>query len=723
MTDRQRRRFLKLATNTAATAAALSAFPRSIRRAFALPASNVTRTISDVQHIVVLMQENRSFDHYFGTLRGVRGFGDRHPVPLATGKPVWVQSDGQRDLPPYHLDSKATSALRVPDMPHTFSDAQAAWNQGKFGFWPKFKTQYSMGHYRREDIPFQFALAEAFTICDAYHCSVTTGTDPNRIVFWSGSNFDPELRARGINCTDAESEPNNRRCWIEGSLPEPGYTYQGSAFTWATVPDVLESAGVSWRIYQDPNDNWTGAMHGGLAFASFRNAKPGSPLYERGMRKWSLDSLAADAKSGALPQVSWVLPPKRWSEHPDPSSPPQGAEFTVRVLNALTTNAEVWSRTVFFLAFDENDGLFDHVPPPAPPSYNLDGTSAGKSTLDLRGEYFSDPGRKYLHPDDQISGTVRPWGLGPRVPMYVISPWSRGGWVNSQVFDHTSVGQFIERRFGVTIPAISTWHRAVCGDLTSAFDFVNPNEEGFPDLPATDDSAAVIEATTNLPDPVAPETPEPLFQEPGMRRSRTLPYELHVHTRTAQKSQGVVLEFHNTGRAGVVFHVYDRLHLDRIPRRYTVEAGKKLVDTWHLRMDAGYYDLWVYGPNGFVRECRGTMGRGTQPIPEVELVYDPTNLAIRIVATNHGPSEVALVVRANAYRTDGPWTLPIRKGSRAIRHWSLVASRQWYDLTVAGEQFERRFAGRMETGRHSYSDPAVRACSAKHQRDDSNGNL
>src|SRR5262249_52899186 len=162
-------------------------------------------------------------------------------------KPVWYQSDGQQEILPFHLNTTTTSALRVASTPHTFADAQAAWAQGKFGFWPRFKTPISMGYYRREDIPFQFALADAFTICDAHHCSVTTGTDPNRIVFFSGSNFDPERRARGANCTAADAEVNNLRCWIKGSLPDPGYTYQGSGFIWPTAPEILENAGISWR--------------------------------------------------------------------------------------------------------------------------------------------------------------------------------------------------------------------------------------------------------------------------------------------------------------------------------------------------------------------------------------------------------------------------------------------------------------------------------------------
>ena len=707
MTNRHRRRFLKVAVRTAGAAAALSVFPPAIRRALSLPASNITGTIADVQHVVILMQENRSFDHYFGTLRGVRGFSDRHPVPLESGKPVWYQSDGETEVPPFHLDTKNTSALRVPSTPHTFNNAQAAWNQGKFGFWPRFKTPLSMGYYHREDIPFQFALADAFTICDAHHCSVTTGTDPNRIVFFSGSNFDPEQRRRGENCTDADAEVDNQRCLIEGTLPAPGYTYKGSAFAWPTIPDVLEGAGISWRIYQDPNDNWTGLMHGGLAFASFRTAKPGSALYEKGMTRESLKQLMQDVRNNSLPQVSWILPPMLWSEHPAPSSPLQGSEFTSRVLEALTSNPEVWGRTVLFLTFDENDGLFDHVPAPAPPSYNLDGTLAGKSTLDLHGEYFSDPERRYLYQVDNVSGTVRPWGLGPRVPLYVISPWSRGGWVNSQVFDHTSVGQFLEKRFGITVPAISPWHRAVCGDLTSAFDFSSPNEASFPSLPYVDHSAVRIAAINQLPKPTLPAAPERPFQEPGVRPSRALPYELHVDARAQLHANKLTLAFRNTGLVGAVFHVYDKLHLDRIPRRHTVEARKVLADEWQLGADEGRYDLWVYGVNGFVREFRGVLGGSAGAHPEVSLEYEVKNCSVRLLVSNVGHRPATLEVRANAYRSDTPWELSVEPGRRVVREWSLIASHQWYDLTVTGDHFERRFAGRMETGTHGFSDPAV----------------
>ena len=672
----------------------------AIARALAIPADLKSGTIEDVGHIVILMMENRGFDHYFGTLRGVRGFGDRHPVPLENGKPVWLQSDGAREIPPYHLDTATTSALRVPGTPHSFDNAQAAWNQGKFGFWPKYKTQYSMGHYRRKDLPWQFALAEAFTICDAYYCSITTGTDPNRIMFWSGSNFDPRLRAQGINCTDAASEPDNLRCWIQGALPEPGYSYAGSAFTWPTIPEVLEAAGIDWRIYQDPNDNWTGAMHGGLAFESFRKARPGAPLYEKGMRLWSLEQLAEDARQGALPEVCWVLPPMVWSEHPGPSSPAQGAEFAARVLNALTENPATWSRTVMFQVFDENDGMFDHMPPPAPPSFQADGSLAGGSTLKLEGEYFSDPGRKHLHPEDTISGTVRPWGLGPRVPMYVMSPWSRGGWVNSQVFDHTSVGQFLEKRFGITIPAISPWHRAVCGDMTSAFDFVSPNDPTVPTLPDSRGSETLVAMAARLPKPVPPHVPQSLFQERGARPSRALPYLLEADA--AAMREDIALTFRNRGGAGAVFHVYDKRHPGRIPRRYTVEAGKELTDRWAFARDGGY-DLWVLGPNGFLREFKGTdAGAGI----EIFLREVPQTGTIKLTFRNTQVARRTATLLSSVYAPGCRRNLLLKPGLTVL-DWDVSKCGNWYDLLVDASGVGRRFAGRVESGRNSVSDPAM----------------
>lgn len=712
MAKLSRRDFIKV---SATASLAASVWEPLLQKALAVEAHNATRSIQDVGHIVILMQENRSFDHYFGAMKGVRGFGDRFPIPLESGRRVFHQSDGERIIPPYRADGKVSNAAFVNVTPHNFPDTQAAWNQGKYGFWPKYKTPYSMAYYTREEIPFQYAMAEKFTLCDAYHCSIATGTDPNRIVFWSGSVDNPDNRKLGVNSTDEDSEPVNLRCWIKGQMPEPGYTYQGTAFKWPTIPDVLQEEGISWRIYQDPNDNWTGAMHGCLAFESFRQAKPGSPIYENGMRHWSLEDLAKDVQNGTLPQVSWILPSQSNSEHPGaPSSPYRASNFTHEVLSAITSNPEVWSKTVFFLTFDENDGLFDHLPAPAVPSYNLDGTLAGKSTIDLAGMYFdndkddlndAESPRKYIDKRDTISGKLRPWGMGPRVPMYILSPWSKGGWVHSEVADHTSVGQFIERRFGITIPAISDWHRAISSDLTSAFDFISPNDFKFPAMPETSRFAERDAASQELPKVTAPADPSPLYQEKGSRPSRALPYRLDCRMNSLKDSKHVQLLFDNRGDKGAVYHVYNMKRLDLIPRRYTVEAGKSLTDEWEVSQSEGGYALEVYGPNGFFRHYTGHVGEAE---PEVRLQYDHAKGGISFLLNNRSRVPVSVEIQANAYAYPQVKPLSLKPDSHIVIPLDLEKSRQWYDFTVRfGNGFSQRFAGRVETGEQGISDPAM----------------
>lgn len=713
MSRLHRRDFIKLSATAGLTA---SLWEPLLQKALAVAAHNATRTINDVQHVVILMQENRSFDHYFGTMKGVRGFGDRFPIPLESGQRAFHQSDGNKIVPPYRSDRNTSNAAFINGTPHNFPDTQAAWNQGKYGCWPLFKTPYSMAYYTREEIPFQYAMAEYFTICDAYHCSIATGTDPNRIVFWSGAGWDPQKQAAGINCTDADAEPVNLRCWIKGEMPEPGYTYQGSAFKWPTIPDVLQQAGISWRIYQDPNDNWTGAMHGCLAFESFRNAKPGDPIYENGMRHWSVEDLANDVKNNTLPQVSWILPSQSNSEHPGaPSSPYRASNFTHEVLEAITSNPEVWSKTVFFLTFDENDGLFDHLPAPAVPSYNLDGTLAGKSTIDVAGMYFHDDKddlndmdspRVYIDKRDTISGNLRPWGMGPRVPMYILSPWSKGGWVDSSVADHTSVGQFIEKRFGVTIPGISPWHRAVSSDLTSAFDFATPNDPKLPVMPDTSGFEAIDAASKALPEAAAPEQPTRLYQEPGTRLSRALPYRLHCTLKYLKSQNQVQLIFVNKGSKGAVYHVYDMNRLDRIPRRYTVASDKSLTDEWAVDETEGAYHLEVYGPNGYFHKFAGNIYHAE---PEIELAYDHRNGGISVLLQNNSPDvSLRITMEANAYGYKNPDPVSLAPGKSAKKHFSLERSHRWYDFTIKTPTgFLHRLAGRVETGKDGVSDPAM----------------
>ena len=701
-----RRDFIKIA-GSAAAAAGFATMPTSIRRALAIPAQVDSGSIHDVQHVVILMQENRSFDHYFGTLRGVRGFKDRFPIPTATGKPVWSQWNGEREVQPFHLDSDTMNAALVASLPHTFSDAQAAWGQGQLSFWPQFKTDASMGYYTRKEAPFQYALADAFTICDAYHCSLQSSTGPNRIVFWSGTNADPLLRDRGINGDERSAEVVNLRTVVSGQMPEPGYQFTGEPFHWPTIPELLESSGISWKIYQDPNQNWSGLMHGALASRRFRDARPGSPLYEKGMRHHSLRDLQADVLGDRLPSVSWILPPPLKSEHPGaPSSAAQGGNYVEQILQALTANPAVWSRTVFLVTFDENDGFFDHVPPPSVPSIYRDGSLAGKSTLDVNGMYFVADPSKHLHPSDRASSDLRPWGMGPRVPMYVISPWSRGGWVNSQVFDHTSVGMFLERRFGITIDAISAWHRAVSGDLSSAFDFANPNLSPQISLPDTRDYALIEQRAAAMPPAKAPVVPQARFQEPGTRYSRALPYALDV--RAMSKRGRLMLTFCNLGAQGAVFHVYDRHRLEQLPRRYTVEAGRQLDDDyWDSSATDGHFHLEVFGPNGFYRMFKGLVGDDVGADLALELAHDLREGRAGVKVTNLGNRAETIVFQPNAYLQRDPWSLTLNAHGTTYQTWPAQAQGFWYDITVKTEAMEQRMAGRIETGAPSFSDPAA----------------
>lgn len=716
-----RRDFLRKLGKTGGATAVLATFPPSIQKALALPANQRTRSLQDVEHIVVLTQKNRSFDHYFGTLEGVRGFGDPFPVPVmdrqnlinrksvfvqrtagsapVPGRPAWPQG---RAIAPFRLNTvQDFPVMRVAGTPHTWLDAQLAWDHGRMNDWCTVKQNHALGYYAEADIPFQFALARAFTICDNYHCAAQAGTNTNRLFLFSGNN-DP-LAAAGGPATDNSRDDFN---------PDMATDY-----LWTTYPERLEAAGVSWQVYQNMADNFTDNSLAG--FRPFRNAwyRRGaySPsLQNRGISTRDLDLLKADVLANRLPQVSWIVATAEGSEHPGPSSPASGADYIARVLDALTANPDSWSKTVLIINFDENDGFFDHMPPPAVPAYTRYDANpalaelAGASTVDTTGEYhhvLNGADARTLH---------RPYGLGPRVPMYVISPWTRGGWVNSQVFDHTSVVRFIEARFGVREPLISPWRRAVSGNLLSCFDFVNPNDNAFTQL--LPETAALRARALGLPTTRVPATPDTLaapVQAAGVRPARALPYDLQVQALVpAGVGSGVSfveLSFDNLGETGAVFHVYDRLALDQVPRRYTVEPGKQLKGRWN---SFSAYDLWVLGPNGFHRHIVGDVrGAGNAGWPEMTIRADRKAGELVIDLANNGSQPCTFQLSANKYYANSPMEVRVVARARSTVRLPLAASSNWYDysLRVAGVPgWLRRFAGHLENGLPSISDPAMR---------------
>lgn len=693
MTDIGRRRLLQ-----AGVAAGLAPLLPSIARAAAIAPAAQTRSLQDLQHIVVFMQENRSFDHYFGTLPGVRGFGDRFVAPAAplaggdSARSLWLQPDAssQRAIAPFPLDTAAHFGyMRVEGTPHTWPDAQRAWDQGRMGHWPMAKQNHAMGYFQRADLPFQFALAEAFTICDAYHCAMQAGTNPNRVFLWTGHN---DAFARAGGPVIANSHDN---------FPEHGG--HPDSYRWASYVERLQQAGVSWQIYQDMADNFTDNPLAG--FETFRQAYRAAPghdaaLRQRGVSTRGLAQLRQDAIEGRLPQVSFIIADAAGSEHPGPSSPAQGAAYTARVLDALTADPEVWSRTALLLMFDENDGFFDHVPPPAPPSAQPGGGWAGASSVSTEGEYHQHPApgdEKY----DEAGLRGRPYGLGPRVPLYVISPWSRGGWVDSQVYDHTSVLRLIERRFGVAAPDISPWRRAVCGDLVNAFDFAQrdtrPFVRGLPDVSATAARAAALPGRTV---PALPEGLQAARQEAGTRPSRALPYRPQAQV-DALAADGVTLQLACEGAASVL-HVYDRLQLTALPRRYTVLPGAPLQGSWALDAQ-GRYDLWLLGPNGFHRHFRGVAGA-----PVLQAQVDPVEGQLRLQLRNASSAAQSIRVRGGAYAGHMPeQTLMLAAGAQTTLAWDAAPTSGWYDLHVVAGDSELRLAGRAEDGRPGTSDPAM----------------
>ncbi|PZQ43099.1 MAG: phospholipase C, phosphocholine-specific, partial [Phenylobacterium zucineum] len=403
-------------------------------------------------------------------------------------------------------------------------------------------------------------------------------------------------------------------------------------------------------------------------------------LKDLALTTWHLDKLREDVVAGRLPQVSWIIAPAADSEHPAPSSPAQGADYTARVIDALTADPEVWARTVLIVNFDENDGFFDHMPPPSPPSKDADGKLIGGSTIDLTGMHHTvrNPTEAKSERDDLMN---RPYGLGPRVPLYAISPWSRGGWVDSQVFDHTSVIRFLETRFGVMEPNIAPWRRAVCGDLTSCFDFKTPNDKPFLPLPPTAETAARAAKLKEIKPPT-PTTIVAPIQAKGTRPSRALPYALAVDGRV--KDGSMTLSLTNSGAQAAVLHVYDRLRLDAVPRRYTIGPKASLEDAW----PAGPHDLWVLGPNGFHRRFTGTA-------TGVEVTGRAKGGAMLLTLTNTGREPRIVLVEGGAE----PWRVSLAAGATQAK--TFATQQGWYDLTVrdaADPTWQRRLAGRLETG-------------------------
>ena len=689
MSELSRRGFLG-ATAAAAGAAVIGA---------ALPATDAQASptsgrgdIRDIKHVVILMQENRSFDQYFGSLKGVRGFGDRATITLPGGLPVFKQPTTPPGVPvtatqyPWHLSDAPASAYPAGHRPpssevgaqgyggtsHSWDDQHGAWDGGLMNGWVFAKGGLTtLGFLNRSDIPFHYTLADTYTVGDAYHCSVLSATGPNRTYLFSGT-VDAQRKFSDFVAYDGGDE-------------------LGKNLLWESYAETLQKAGMSWRVYQCADDYGDNGLEYFKNFAQLDPTQDGTPapgnvLYDNGVANVPepltglsanadnlIAAIKADVVAGTLPKVSWVVPNQAFSEHPD-GAPNDGAYYVNGVLEALNTDPDIFNSTLVILDYDENDGQFDHVPPPVPAPGTKD-------------EFYQETVGGLT-----IDGVTQPMpiGLGFRVPLILISPWTRGGWVTSEVSDHTSVIRFLEKWTDAhgtpaICPNISAWRRRTCGDLTGAFDFSAP-VFGLPKLPRT----------TVIGDPPGGSYQPPVTtsamprQEPGTKRARPLPYQPNAnldgftvgHNGAIQAN----LSFSNNGphvRKASHFAVYNNAALDQSLAGYPSKSpGQYTVDPSHsnhnhtvpgsveigLGHGEGSYDLTIIGPNRFLRHFTGDV-HTTNGNAHVKASYHRDDAGSRpklvLELTNAGSKTVTFTVAAQNYSDDRPKTHHVPAHSHA----------------------------------------------------------
>lgn len=739
-------------------------------------------TFYDAEHVVILMQENRSFDHAFGALKGVRGFLDKRAFIKGDGHSVFFQKGNSgKYASPARLDLRNTKSTWMSSLPHSWSDQQKALNKGKYDQWLQAKASgnkdykdipLTLGYYNREDLPFYYQLADAFTIFDQYFCSSLTGTTPNRLFLWSGT-----LR-----------EQQNGK--VKANVYNENIDYdKARQARWKSFPEILEEQNVSWRIYQNEISlpkGMSGEQEAWLSnftdnpiewFSSFNvkfakgyhqhipkmidhlkkeiEKKPEQKerldkiireleddqiqydpknysklsqkeknLHEKAFTTnsndpdyWDLEigqdergerlvvpkgdvlfQFRKDVEEKKLPLVSWLVAPEHFSDHP--GSPWYGAWYISEVLNILTKDPEVWKKTIFIINYDENDGYFDHVLPFAPPlnpNQPVDMNSKeGAEYVDRSQEYMK---TLPLKDHERIEGTV---GLGYRVPMIIASPWTKGGFVNSEVSDHTSVLQFLEKFIkkkagrDVTVDNISDWRRAVCGDLTSAFNTANVKA---PQMDYIDqkDYARTINAAKSKPVPnlkwyAENELNERLLniQERGVKPSSPLPYHFHVNLENKK------IHMENLKENGVPLIIYDRAMFGKGTFHYSYALYSKQAIKHEMSNEN--YDYEVFGPNGFFRKFKGSM------IPETEVLFvnRVSEHRAEIIFRQRKKGNINLVLE-NLYEKSRKNIL-VQQTEEKITV-DLAKNKGWYDFKITSADCLWHFAGRVENGKVSVTDP------------------
>lgn len=807
--------------------------PPVIQKALAIdPAPG--STFYDAEHIVFLMQENRSFDHQLGMLQGVRGFNDPRAIDLANKNKVWFQTNKAGETyGPFRLNVKDTKVAWMGSIPHGWTDQTDAMNNGKYDRWLDVKAprnkQYAhipltMGYCDRSDFPFYYSLADAFTVCDHNFCSSITGTHPNRYYWMTGT-------------VREKNEPAGlAHLWNISN-------YEYPELEWKTYPERLEEQGINWKVYQNEltmgyglkgeESAWLSNFgtnvleyfkaynvrfhEGGIANLESKRqtivqtiadlekeaaadsrvttrlaaAKRLLKNIETAQTKFNKDTYASlsdkdkklndkafstnikdphfheltslqysdngtertlnvpkgdvfhqfreDVKNGTLPTVSWLMPPAHFSDHP--GEPWFGPWYVSEAMEILLQNPEVWKKTIFIVTYDENDGYFDHVPPFTVPNPYKEGT--GKVSAGI------DPKMDFALADQQTNPSANPAsiregsiGLGYRVPMIVASPWSRGGYVNSEVFDHTSSLQFLEnfleKKFNKKVQEenITKWRRTICGDLTSVFRPYNGEKI---EKPVFLEQKQFIESIHQAQFKEAPENFKKLgtselaelnkdpkksalfpVQEKGVRPACALPYEPFVNAQLSKSGEALQLSFKagnqvfGTKSSGIPYRVYAmKPYRNELLRSwdYSISAGDALTDDFKLAdFENNAYHLRVYGPNGFYREFTGNAANPKLKVTcEYEVKSSKPTGNVLVTIENLDSKQHAVSIADNSYKT-GVKNKIFAVGGKASLVLDLGKSFHWYDFSVkvqGYDGYEERFAGHVETGAVTKTDPLM----------------
>ncbi|PWS31110.1 phosphocholine-specific phospholipase C [Pedobacter paludis] len=836
-----RREFLRKSLLLSGATGLATVMPSSIQRALAIdPIAG--STYLDAEHIVILMQENRSFDHAFGSLQGVRGFNDPRAITLPDQKPVWFQTDATGNTyAPFRLNIKDTKVTWMGSLPHSRASQVDAYNEGKYDKWLLAKKSgnksyaqmpLTLGHYTREDLPFNYALADAFTICDQNFCSAMTSTTPNRSFFWTGK----------ITHEDAGIQ--------KAHIRNDDFAY--AKLPWKTFPELLEENRINWKFYQNETSCGGGFKGEERAWLSnfgcnlleffkaynvkfkpkyieslqkqvdtlpgeinkLQEASPSSDAASKKIQadlknkmkalddataeleKWNeknfakltdeqkglfyrafvvnekdpdyrniasvkyndggkerevsvpkgdvLHQFRQDVNSGKLPTVSWLAGPQNFSDHP--SAPWYGAWYVSEVMDILTKNPEVWKKTIFIVTYDENDGYYDHVPPFSIPDSNKPETGKVSEGIDTEIEHVR-LANELKQGVSEKGAREAPIGLGFRVPMLIASPWSRGGKVCSQLFDHTSTLQFLEEfvnkkyNKNLHLENISQWRRTISGNLTSAFAPFDPASEKLPFL----NRDAFVETIFNAKFKEEPNAFKALSndeikkaingtsanlmsrQEKGIRKACALPYQLLAggslssDKRSFQINMATSNQIFGKQASGAPFTVYapvkfkDDNQKEEICRNWSfaVKANDNLQYSWPINsFEDGKYHLRLNGPNGFFREFTGT---ANDPVLTISADNELNRLTkaptgnIKLLFKNSGNNPVNIQLTDLGYKGKELRKTILPKTEEAIV-LDLKSSFGWYDFEIksdANSLFMQRFAGRIETGKESFTDPVM----------------